>query len=777
MSTLFDQAKILTLDNGCMGCGKYFTCKDENKGAGWSCRKFISIHESHTDDLVEQVKAVVDLNSTSRLQFVDSPEEIENFETMIRASLDQNRFLPLDLSVDDSEFPEAANYFEWTFGGHIRFRPFARQMWIALRLFAELCPHCSDPKWYHDIEAFPVDFPTVNLRERLCVMDHGKCPECGRGRAEMFLSGHLQIPQELACCVGQRGGKSIQTAGLITYHLHKLLKTVRPSEYYGLASSTTLTHTCTALQFKRAYSVLWSPIRDTIIDSKWFQDYHSFLTHKGERLGQELVVIKDTFINWRRSRLTAAPMAPNVGTLRGDTRVGAAIDELGLFRFGEGADDYVTVSADEIHASLTNSLATIRTAASRMIRAGENSVMQGLMYNISSPISIFDKIMTLVRAAKKSRVILGIHLPTWGMTPLVTRQDLQIYWDTDPIKAERDFGANPPVADNPFFGNVDLLKSLFKGSPNRVRYALKSKPGNEFERGISITDTMPLSKMPPSLLTIDAGEVNNSFALSLSIPVLKGRITDRPKTNSQGFVTKPGRQVPVPAVNINAEQGSEHRCIVLACIEVIPPVAGRINFNQLFNKGILPLLKPFNVQVVVADRWNSIFMLDKLHDEHHVQTFQYSLKYADFVAIKSYMEGGLVSLPSLEADSFDTVATFDQQAYPFCFERRPMDHLALQLMTVQDGTRTVIKGPNLTDDTFRTVALAVHYLRNAQFVKDYLSGSMLSSGRGGGLVASPSGEASVSTVVSLTHNSSRALVAVGSSSGEGGSTFARTSGR
>jgi len=788
MTDLFKEANTLvSLDSGCMSCSQYFTCKDPDKGVAFVCKKYFPIAKAHPDDLLVQAQAHIDYESSVYKEFRDDEEEIQTFESMIQEALKQNRFLPQDLSIDDSDFKEATNYFDWTYGSkYIRFRPFARQMWIALRLFSEVCPYCSNPKWYNDIEEVPVDFNTANIQEHLTLLEYGVCPSCKRGRAAMFKANKLDIYQELAACVGQRGGKSSQIAALISYHLHKLLKTVRPSEFYGLASSTTLTHTCTALQFKRAYSLLWTPTRDTISDSSWFSSYHAFLKERGERMGQELFVVKDTFINWKRARLMAAPAAPNIGTLRGDTRVGGAIDELGFFRFGSGSEDYVTISADEIHASISNSLATIRTAAANMIRRGEDNVMQGMMFNISSPSSVFDKIMTLVRASRSSRVILGVHLPTWGMNPLVTREDLQIYWDTNATKAERDFGANPPLADNPFFGNPEVIAKMFTGTRNRVNYKLVENPKNQYERAAKLQDLMPLGKMPPSLMTLDAGEVNNSFSLSISIPVLRGQTADRPKPNSQGFaslvrvdsrgVSKPKVLAPQREVNLNTDQGLNHRCVVLGCLEVMPATGGRINFNQMFKKVIVPLLQPFNVQAVVTDRWNSILMLDQLYDDHGVATFQYSLRYSDFVAIRSYMEGDMVQLPRTESEEFTSIATFDETGYPYCFEHRPIDHLALQLQTVQDGQRTVTKGPNLTDDTFRTIALAVHYLRNTEFVKQYLSGGIRNSGRGGGLVAAPGSadnNGSLATV-SMTGYSNKALIAVGNGSGEAGTTFARS---
>jgi hypothetical protein len=773
----------------CLNCAKYFSCKDPHKSSEWSCTKFELLALAHPDDLLEQAQVHIDLTSTMNLQFGDDdPDELGEFEAMVRASLNDNRLLPMDLNVSDADFPEAKNYYDWTCGsGHIKFVPFSRQLWVAAHVFAELCPYCSDKDWFHNVEAIPVDYKAIDMPEKLQFMDYGVCPSCGEGRSEMWRRGDLNIYSEMALCLGQRAGKSIQTAGLASYHIHKLLKTVRPSEYYGLAGSTTLTHTYTGLQFKRAYALLWTPIRDTILDSPWFKAYHAHLKTEGDRIGEELVTIKDTFINWRRSRFAAAPAAPNTGTLRGDTRAGGGIDELGLFKFGAGAEDFVTISADEIHASITNSLATVRTAASKMLRGGENNTQQGLMFNLSSPMSVFDKIMTLVRASKGSRTLFGLRLPTWEINPLVTREDLQIYWDTDPVKAERDFGANPPLAASPFFEDKETIANMLGKERNRVQYEYinRNHPRSGIpERAARVTRTFPLQRQPPTLMTLDAGVSNNSFCLSVSLPVAKGRITPPARQTSAGYAKKPKRP-PVPGsneMNLNTDVGiAGARCQTLLTIEVMPPPGGRIHFERMYKEAIVPLLQPFNVKVVIADRWNSILMLDRLRDEHGVDTFQYSLRYKDFEAARSYVEGGMLSLPRPESltgdpiEAIDEILSFDQQEYPTCFLTRPIDHLVMQFLTVQDTGRVVDKGPNLTDDSFRTVMLAMHFLRDIEFVNTYLSGSDRERSSGMGLVAAPGGEAQQS--VSLSGDNSRALIAMpggGGGAGESGNVFART---
>lgn len=282
-------------------------------------------------------------------------------------------------------------------------------------------------------------------------------------------------------------------------------------------------------------------------------------------------------------------------------------------------------------------------------------------------------------------------------------------------------------------------------------------------------------------MTLDAGVTNNSFSLTISIPSVKGRVTPLPRQNSQGYANKPKKPAPVgKEMVLNAEMG-DARCQALLTIEVMPPKGGRIHFGKMYKEVIVPLLKPFNVAVCVTDRWNSILLLDQLRDDHGIVTFQYSLRYKDFEAIRSYMEGGMLKLPKPEmqgdspGDIVQKVQTFDQQEYPKCFDGRPVDHLILQFLTVQDTGRSVDKGPNLTDDSFRTVALAMHYMRDIEFVRTYLAGNARERSEGLGLVAAPGSGDQTQQSYGMSSDAKRAVVAMpGGGGSDSSNVFARS---
>lgn len=749
--------------DSCLNCSSYFTCQEEEKGVHYLCNKYIPIQQAHVDDLKEQAREAVKQEAESAETDYDvlMPEDLtgDSLYDTVLAAISSNSLMPVDLDVDDSHLWEAPNFFEWCMSGKgIKFRPFARQMWIGLHLFGDICPRCSDPEWFNDVQAFPVDFNTRDMPEHLQLMENGVCPNCGHGKHEFVASGEMRNVMELSACLGQRAGKSATAAAFSSYHSHKILKMVRPAEFYGLAAATTLTGTYTGLTLGRAFNLLWRPIYNTIMDSPWFKEYIRFMQDEGKRLGQELITVKDSYINFRRSNYLISPAAPDSGKLRGDTRIQAAVDELGFFRFGSGSEDLVTINADEIHASLTNSLATVRTKATRMLRGGINEVQQGLMINISSPSSVFDKIMTLIRQSEGSKTMLGVHLPSWEVNPDLTEADLEHYKTTLGLERfERDFGANPPLGDGVFF-DPDSIPSIFHSRQNAVSYKTieRLNKRGKHEKAATIERTRPLSNQPPSILAIDAGETNNSFSLVIGVPMLTGK-------ELPTHVIRNTLKTKMPKVKpLNTEL--KNRVTIQAVIEIIPPSNGKVNFAKMFKSAIVPLLEPFNVKAVVADRWNSVLLLDELRENHKVETFQYSLRYSDIEMIRSMVETeDYLSMPRLESSNFSDVQNFQQRNYPHCFEGRPVDHLALQFQTVKDYGRTVGKGSGMTDDTFRAVALACFFLGNVQFVCDYLSGGAKKRGNMGlGAIAGSSG--TTSSTVQSSSNPSLGVAAVGNGS-------------
>ena len=472
--------------------------------------------------------------------------------------------------------------------------------------------------------------------------------------------------------LNHNSGKSAFFNLLVPYLTHKWVKVEKPVETLGLMSSSILIGTCTALTWAKAQELLYDPISNAIENSKWFQQYFQLLDDYEERTGIELYKFKDTFLSFNHKNLILNTSGPNKRTLRGATRWVSIIDEIGWFPHGDDNDERERASANEVYVSLDRSLKTVRKSTMKLLKEGYDNIPLAYGCGISSPSSYNDKIMELVRNFKGSKEVLVHQAPTWEMNPLFTKEDFAKEYQDDPIKAERDFGANPPMAENAWISDVKSLDHLLV---NRwvIDYQydhFTNRSGVDMVFG-KLRSTKAPPTCPPTVLTIDAGYSNNSFAL---------------------------------AITANDGRGAN----VLAVAEIAPKKGITvINYTRTVKQLLYPLIKAFNVQAVGADRWNSLKLLQDIEEDCHVQTFQYSLKPTDFDLVYDYLMEDLpaIKLPRPEMDLGQIFVTSD---YPHGFKYKPNSHLYHQFSTVNvDGRGSVEKGNGYTDDILRAVALGI----------------------------------------------------------------------
>lgn len=369
---------------------------------------------------------------------------------------------------------------------------------------------------------------------------------------------------------------------------------------------------------------------------------------------------------------------PANGVLVHNTRFLGSIDEIGWMN-NDASTKKIKANANETYAALGNSLRTIRSKAERLLRQGFFNVPTGYFLNISSPSSARDKIMDLVKKSQGSKKTYGILKPTWELNPDVTRESLAEDFRRDPVVAMRDFGAQPPLSSNPFIGNPQTVLSCMGDKKNfiEIAYARKRSPDGSLKRFAKLIRVKPSGM--PSVMAIDAGYSNNSFALSI------GHKRDG-----------------VPQIDL--------------LVEVQPLPGMPLSYRAIYDHLIKPLIEQRNVQVVAADRWNSLKLLSDIEEDFDVVTIQHSLKYAEMQLFKEYVEDKEVIFPCLpKGESIDTVLAYNADEYPKCFAYNPVGHFLLQLVTVQDTGSSVIKGEQLTDDLARASMLAVSLLLNEDF--------------------------------------------------------------
>lgn len=497
--------------------------------------------------------------------------------------------------------------------------------------------------------------------------------------------------------INHNSGKSTLASMMSSYQVHRYLKVPRLSTLCGgIQDFTPVQGTFVGLTFARAIKNLWSPFSSIIERSEWFQEYHAALTHYGNQMGKELFRQSTQFLRYNHLNLEYYPSGPLKRTLRGDTRSLAAIDELGWFPFDltkeeeqldTEEDERERANADEVHVSLSNSLATLRTEMWGLYKRGIDHIPTALMLNMSSPSSWKDKICRLLKEADGSRFMLGLRMPTWEINPIYSKDHPLIaeMYRKNPIKADRDFGANPPSLSSSIYSK-NTVQRLFSGrhhhvlAPELVDSVIDGEERRIYGKAVTKYER---ASWPSGILALDAGSVNNSFSMVHAF--MEGSVL-----------------------------------VVASVMEVIPTGGRKVDFRQLMKHCLYVLISQCNIHCVVADRWNSILLLQDVEKEFpKCMTQQYTLKAKDFSTFNSdFIETGNLVLPSLElpVEQIETVRNYKQELNGY-----PASHLYLQFLTVRELQGIVTKGDGFTDDIYRALVLAASRIRDKKIAEHLVS--------------------------------------------------------
>lgn len=720
----------------CLNCSKLMGCPDPKKGHGHVCNGHK--HAPSADLLWMPVQQKIERQRANSAIAKQEPNELDLVKVLDEIYDPHNRVMR-DLRVDDRDLKEFPNLYEFSFSPKGLNAPlFSRQLYALLMLFHEICPSCSNPKYMKHIKDVPLKMKAADFPEHFQLMNHGVCPKCRKTKLDHFRAGTLNPYQELAGLAGQRVGKSLITAVASSYLTHKVLKLQDPSKVYGILN-TTLVGTLVGLTYNAAYEQLWLPYKSFLDTSTWFTEYHAMLQDVGNRYDEELFKLGQTSVHYLHRNHLVYPSGPNKKTLRGKTRIFGAVDEMDFFNNDDdGGNDQVKMNGVEVYKSLNNSLLTVRVGWKNNIREGKVNVPNAYQFNISSPQSARGVLTETVNRNQDSKKVYCFHLATWDMNPNITKRDLAQEFMDNPEKADRDFGANPPVSDSPFMPDVNVVKALFGDRPNAVQYQYihrKNQMGAT-RRAARIDKIIAPSELPPAIMAIDAGFSNNSFSLTI------GHV-DKLATGSRRI-----------------------RCT--AIVEIIPEKnQATLDYSAIADKIIYPLIEALNVQALFADRWNSLKLLHDVEAKYKIPAEQYSIKYRDFTMIRSYMEANGVLLPRTETkpDKLDSVLKPDLTQYPRSFSYRPVDHFFLQACTVKDTDRDVIKGTRLTDDNWRALCLMCHWLLDEKFCDEYLKYAVANKNRGGlGAVSSNGAVNALNSFGSMVMGDPKISASVGASS-------------
>jgi hypothetical protein len=674
--------------------------------------------KSRAEELFPDLLSHFEPSQESGLLLPSTNDYDDDFDilALMDSAKDPDTGLMRDLKIEDGDLYHASSFYDYVFNviKEDAHPPWMMQMWIGVMLFGEFCPRCSDKRWLslaYMTEHVDKAAPSEGITEHIKMLKHGVCPKCKTHKYELIKNHGLRNYVELVNVLGQRSGKSASAATYASYNTHRYLKFPRLATLTkAMQKSTELTGTFVSLTFNKAFSLLWTPYINIINESKWFQSYHEVLDHASARYGIELYRKKDEFIKYFVKGLRVYPSGPKSQTLRGDTRWLAIIDELGLFPLPTGNEEEDEKSeranADEAHKSLSNSLATVQSVYVELLKRGLNPP-PALMLGVSSPISMRDKVMRLLadsRTEEGKKYILGVNLPTWKINPFLDRDSPMISkaFTSNPEKAERDFGANPPRVSQTLIKSSQVPFSLFKHKNSHRLVYQYDQPGLIYAKVQRVW-----TPKYPSVVSIDAGYTNNSFGLT---------------AGHFDFDTQ--------------------KTVISTVLEIMVHDLRKVDFNLTYLHLILPILRDLNAVLLVADQWQSLDILSRAREDRGLNkkgkswtaTVQHSPKRKTFDALISMMESGTIEFPALSEKDYTQVC--EEYIDYTTLKDEPVKHLLLQMLTVKDvgADKAPIKGEGFTDDMFRALVLLtkIHDPKVMERLKEARDW-MKAEGSGGGM--------------------------------------------
>jgi hypothetical protein len=653
----------------CLFCTHFNNCENPKKSHKRVCGNFENfkvVKEKVTKTKKE--KEFSSVNFSSYDPSMDASVFIKQIDSVINVFKETP--LPQDIKIDDRDLPLAANFAEFCEPHFLNVVPFAKQMEHALKLLAEYCPKCTDMNYFKDV---PVEDQLSTIKERVSILNHGLCPNCGYNKSELFNKGILKVPTELAAVAGQRSGKTALTRMLCAYGYHRFLKLPNGAATYNVLPSEILYSQLIAITWIQSKELLYDVVYNYITDSPWFKNYNELMNFYSNKYGEEIVRIKDTYAVYRHKRLFIAPYGPDKRKLRGRTGYLSAIDELDwLIGSGSKVDDEgkMKINGEEIYTSTQNTFGTLIPEYYKQLKGGNLIIPPPLMLNTSSPSSKKGIITRLYNSSKESTTLYGYRAATWEMNPKITKESLSNRFKINYIKTMRDFGAVPPNSSTPYITHKKFLKPMFNPAIRNIfsiNQMAMLMPNDSERTCAKVKFHTPKSNIN-HCLSIDTGHVNNSFAITT------------------GYYSE-----------------NEDKPIFDGFCEVIPiDHQTPISFNNVFEEVLCPIIEHMNVKLVVTDRWQNIKLLSDLENMFEVEISTYSPKYKIFEDFKTMIEVAGCSFPGIEC-KWTEIEKIASEDYPLGFYKKPLAHLVYQILTVKDLGKDVTKGDDTTDDVFRSL--------------------------------------------------------------------------
>jgi hypothetical protein len=512
---------------------------------------------------------------------------------------------------------------------------------------------------------------------------------------------------QLVAPVGQRSGKSAVTSMASTYLIHRNLMLPQPWKAYNLMPDQIIDFCFVATTKQQSERTLWAQFKGLMTGSPWFKSYKEICDIEGKKNGADVTVkALETYISFGHKAVLIYFAANDPSQLRGSTRIGAAIDELSWFG---NTDVGKRANGPETYAALNNSCLTLRGEFDDEVRANPNTTWPvPMLFNVSSPVSMDDPLMTLYRESADSPRSVRKHWATWEAHPKHTKEFLTRIGEMRKRTAERDYGAQPPLAHNPLIRRADIVTEAFKSplaledryGPIIRPYALAYTEETDTPVGIRMSKMLTAGLVDPAnvpLPNFDALKMLSEDTLEELGPY---------RTLFEDLVARPP---PTRMHIMGVDLGATNNALGIVCgflagggkfitdfaVEIKPHDNLTINTAEVYEKLIVPLVDQLNV--------------------------------ADSLMLAARVEQGDCLFPCMEVGFMDLMVNKNLNPSDY-----PYTHLALQAATVRLSGNRLLKPLGRDDDVFRAWANAAVPALTNELVIDLLNQDVRAERRAGG---------------------------------------------
>lgn len=423
----------------------------------------------------------------------------------------------------------APNAIEWCVGRDFLNSPslynYTRSYQVVRDLFALRCPVCN-PGGIEDGQPGDCWGKSRDYLESEVLLVWSKeyeddvCPKCTMTRAELTHDGLIDSYNQMHLVCGMRSGKSVTAGAMIgTYVEHRLLTialgcTGGLHGYLGLDLRDPFEMTFLASTDTQSQDTIWSKYVAGRRDSPWFQRFVPWIksqeenqnTPPGMKPWRYAETEKKIVNEYPDLKLIINSLNSNSGGLVGRTRLAGFIDEIARMHQSDSR-----TGADEIYRGMENSLQTARAYAKLHGRLP----WLGLICSVTSPISRTDKSMQLLKAAENIPEMYSQHYATWEFNPFQPRENFDSAYAKDPVGAQRDFGAQPPMAASPLIHDVPRFRTMVidEGLVPTARMSYPSVTDPQGQEYITVKlDDATLTYDWQRYIAFDAGRNFDSFA-------------------------------------------------------------------------------------------------------------------------------------------------------------------------------------------------------------------------------------------------------------------------